>query len=114
MALDEGNHRLFVACRSGDLIVFDATSGKELNSLPIAKGVDDLAFDNNSKRIYAAADGFVDVYQEESPDSYKLLAKVPSGPAGRTARLVPELKRYFVAVPQHDTTPSEVLVYEVR
>ena len=114
MALDEANHRLFVACRSGDLIVFDTTSGKELSSLPIAKGVDDLAFDKDSKRIYAAADGFVDVYQEESPDSYKLLAKVPSGPAARTARLVPELKRYFVAVPQHETIPSEVLVYEVQ
>jgi hypothetical protein len=56
----------------------------------------------------------VDVYQEEGPDNYKLVAKVPSGPAGRTARLVPELKRYFVAVPQHETTPSEVLVYEVQ
>ena len=114
MALDEANHRLFVACRSGNLIVFDTTTGKELTSLPIAQGVDDLVFDKDSMRIYAAADGFVDVYQEESPDSYKLLAKVPSGPVGRTARLVPELKRYFVAVPQHDTTPSEVLVYEVQ
>jgi DNA-binding beta-propeller fold protein YncE len=114
MALDEANHRLFVACRSGDLIVFDTTSGKELAGLPIAKGVDDLVFDKDSKRIYAAADGFVDVYQEENPDNYKLLAKVPSGPSGRTARLVPELKRYFVAVPQHDTTPSEILVYEVQ
>src|SRR5438309_4479803 len=70
MALDEDNHRLFVACRSGDLIVFDTTSGKELSSLPIAKGVDDLAFAKDNKRIYAAADGFVDVYQEQSPDDY--------------------------------------------
>ncbi len=114
MALDEANHRLFVACRSGDLIVFDTASGKELTSLAIAKDVDDLVFDQDSKRIYTAADGFVDVYQEESPDSYRLLAKVPSGPVGRTARLVPELKRYFVAVPSHDAAPSEVLVYEVQ
>lgn len=114
MALDEANHRLFVACRSGDLIVFDTASGKELSSLPIAKGVDDLAFAKDNQRIYAAADGFVDVYQQQSPDDYKLLAKVPSGPAGRTARLVPELKRYFVAVPQHEAVPSEVLVYEVQ
>jgi hypothetical protein len=56
----------------------------------------------------------VDVYQEESPDSYKLLAKVSSGPMGRTAHLVSEIKRYFVAVGQQDTTPSEVLVYEVQ
>jgi DNA-binding beta-propeller fold protein YncE len=114
MALDENNHRLFVACRSGDLIVFDTSSGKELSSLSIAQGVDDLAFAKDNQRIYAAADGFVDVYQEQSPDDYKLLAKIPSGPAGRTARLVPELKRYFVAVPQHDAVPSEVLVYEVQ
>jgi len=85
-----------------------------LVGLPITKGVDDLVFDKDSKRIYAAADGFVNVYQEETPDNFKLLARVPSGPSGRTARLVPELKRYFVAVPQHDTTPSEVLVYEVQ
>jgi DNA-binding beta-propeller fold protein YncE len=114
MALDEDNHRLFVACRSGDLVVFDTTSGKEIATLPITKGVDDLVFDKDNKRIYAAADGFVDVYQQESPDNYKLAAKVPSGPSARTARLVPELKRYFVAVPQHETTPSEVLVYEVQ
>jgi DNA-binding beta-propeller fold protein YncE len=114
MALDEGNHRLFVACPSGDLVVFDTTSGKEIATLPITKGVDDLVFDKENKRIYSAADGFVDVYQQEIPDSYKLAAKVRSGPAGRTARLVPELKRYFVAVPQHETTPSEVLVYAVQ
>jgi hypothetical protein len=78
------------------------------------KSRDDLVFDKDSKRIYAAADGFVDVYQEETPDNYKFLAKVPSGPSGRTARLVPELKHYFVAVPRHDTTRSEVLVYEVQ
>jgi len=89
MALDEANHRLFVACASGDLIVFDTTSGKELSSLPIAQGVDDLAFAADNKRIYPRADGFVGRHQEQSPDDYKLLAKVPSGPAGRTARLVP-------------------------
>jgi DNA-binding beta-propeller fold protein YncE len=114
MALDQANHRLFVACRSGDLVVFDTTSGKEIAGLPIAKGVDDLVFDKDSQRIYAAADGFIDVYHEDTPDNFKLVAKVPSGPNGRTARLVPEIKRYFVAVPNHDTTPSEVLVYEVQ
>jgi hypothetical protein len=42
-----------------------------------------------------------------------LLANVPTGPMGRTARLVPELKRYFVAVPQHGTTSAKVLVFDV-
>jgi DNA-binding beta-propeller fold protein YncE len=32
MALDEPNHRLFVACRGGDIVVFDTTTGKELRT----------------------------------------------------------------------------------
>jgi hypothetical protein len=55
----------------------------------------------------------VDVYEQSSADNYKLLAKVPTGPMGRTARLVPELKRYFVAVPQHGTTNAQILIFEV-
>lgn len=114
MALDEVNHRLFVACRSGEISVLDTQSGKEITALPITKGVDDITFDAASKRIYAACAGNVDVYEQTSPDNYKLLGKVPTGPVGRTARLVPEINRYFVAVPQHGTTNAEVLVFEVQ
>ncbi|HXM21966.1 MAG TPA: YncE family protein [Terriglobales bacterium] len=114
MGLDEANHRLFVACRSGEMVVFHTQTGKELTALPITKGVDDLTYDPSSKRIYAAGDGSADVYLQNGPDGYKLLGKVPTGPVGRTARLVPELNRYFVAVPQHGTTNAEILVFEVQ
>jgi DNA-binding beta-propeller fold protein YncE len=113
MALDEANHRLFVACRSGVISVLDTQSGKEVTSFSITKGVDDITYDPASKRVYAACDGAVDIYEQSGPDSYKLLANVSTGPMGRTARLVPELKRYFVAVPQHGTTSARVLVFEV-
>jgi hypothetical protein len=76
--------------------------------------VDDLTYDPAGKRIYASCDGNVDVYEQTSADNYKLLGKVPTGPVGRTARLVPEINRYFVAVPQHGTTNAEVLVFEVH
>jgi DNA-binding beta-propeller fold protein YncE len=114
MAIDEANHRLFVACRSGEISVLDTQSGKEVTALPITKGVDDLIYDPAGKRVYASCDGYVDVYQQTSPDTYKSLGKVPTGPVGRTARLVPEINRYFVAVPQHGTTNAEVLVFEVQ
>jgi DNA-binding beta-propeller fold protein YncE len=113
MALDETNHRLFVACRTGRIAVLDTQTGKEVTSFPITKGVDDITYDAANKRVYAACDGAVDIYQQSGPDSYKLVANVSTGPMGRTARLVPELKRYFVAVPQHGTTSAEVLVFEV-
>jgi hypothetical protein len=54
------------------------------------------------------------VYQQNTPDSYKLLGKVPTGPLARTALLVPQLNRYFVAVPQHGSTNAEILVFEVK
>jgi DNA-binding beta-propeller fold protein YncE len=114
MAFDETNHRLFVACRSGDIAVIDTQTGKEITALPITKGADDMVYDSASKRIYVAGDGSVDVYQQTDPDNYKLLGKVPTGPLGKTARLVPQLNRYFVAVPQHGTTNAEILVFEVH
>src|SRR5229473_3566498 len=113
MALDEANHRLFVACRTSQIAVLDTQTGKEVTSFPITKGVDDITYDAATKRVYAACDGAVDIYEQSSPDSYKLLGNISTGPMGRTARLVPELKRYFVAVPQHGTTSAKVLVFEV-
>jgi DNA-binding beta-propeller fold protein YncE len=62
-ALDEPHHRLFVACRSGQIVVFDTETGKELQALPIGEWADDLVFDPIRKRLYAAcgASGTVDV-----------------------------------------------------
>jgi DNA-binding beta-propeller fold protein YncE len=116
LVLDESNHRLFVACRSGSIVVFDTATGKELQALPIAEGGYELAFNPSDKRIYApsgADGGSVTVYEETDPDHYKLLGKVPSGPLGRTALLMPELHRYFVAVPKHENEDAKILVYEV-
>jgi DNA-binding beta-propeller fold protein YncE len=114
MAHDDANHRLFIACRSGGIVVLDTQTGKELSVLPITKGVDDLVFDPASNRLYASCDGDVSVYQQNSADSYKLLGKVPTGPLARTALLVPQLNRYFVAVPQHGTANAEIMVFEVH
>src|SRR5437588_1963104 len=114
MGFDEADHRLFVACRSGQISVLDTQTGKEVTTLPITKGVDDATYDAASKRIYAVGHGSVDVYHQTDPDNYKLLGTIPTGPLGKTARLVPDLNRYFVAVPQHETTSAEILVFEVH
>lgn len=114
MAMDEDHHRLFIACRSGVIVVFDTESGKELRALPISKGVDDLVYDAATQRLYAACDGAVYVFRENGPDDYKSLGSVPSAFGARTARLIPELDRYFVAAPGSAERPSSILVYEVQ
>jgi DNA-binding beta-propeller fold protein YncE len=116
MALDEAGHRLFVASRSGVISVFDTGTQKELLSLPIGKGVDDLAFDSTSKRIYApcGGDGLIYVYEQRGKEQYTLISKVPSGPGGKNALLDKSLGRYFVIVPPQGTTAGSVYAYALQ
>ena len=101
MAFDEAGHRLFVGTRTpGRLIVLNSDTGKAVASLPAAGGVDDLAYDAAHKRIYlSAGDGFVNVYQQKTPDTYEAFARMPTGPGARNSRFVPEQNRLYVAVP---------------
>ena len=116
MALDEANHRLFIASRSGNLSVFDTATGKEITSVPIGKGVDDLAFDAAGKRLYApcGGDGLIYVYQQQTNNTYTLLGKVPSGPGGKNALLDRSLGRYFVIIPPQGSTAGAVYAYALQ
>jgi WD40 repeat protein len=115
VALDEPHHRLFIACRDGKLMVMDSDTGKVLQTLPIATGVDDIVYDPASKRIYVACgEGFVNVFVQTDADHYQAIGKIATGPLGKTGKLVPELNRYFVAVPPHGKTSAEVMVFAVQ
>ncbi|MGH9356549.1 MAG: YncE family protein [Terriglobia bacterium] len=113
--LDEADHRLFVACRSGRLNVFDTKTGKVIVALPIATGADDVTYDPEHRRIYVScAEGFVDVYRQRDPDHYTLIDRVPTGPMGKNCILVSSLSRLYVGVPKHGDVESEVLAYRVQ
>jgi WD40 repeat protein len=117
MAYDEANHRLFVGCRSGQIVVFDTRTGKELQALKIAEDLDDLHFDPHSKLLFAACGagaGSVDLYRQVDPDHYESAGQLHAGAGTRNARFVPELDRYFVAVPQHDNANAEIRVYKAQ
>ncbi|MGH9583944.1 MAG: hypothetical protein ACRD4O_13520 [Bryobacteraceae bacterium] len=117
MAFDPSSHRLFIACRNGVLVVLDSNTGKELQALPIGKGVDDLIFDPKSKRIYASCgggDGTIAVYREDNPDHYTSLGQISSAPGGKNEVLVPQLERLFVTIPPRGGARGQVYVYRVQ
>jgi DNA-binding beta-propeller fold protein YncE len=115
MAFDEANHRLFVVTRTpGKLIVMNADDGKVIADLPAVGLVDDAVYDAQHKRIYLAGDQFVDVFEQKDPDHYSLLARIPGAFRAKTAILVPELNRYYLAVPHHEGKEAEVRVYDVQ
>lgn len=114
MALDENNHRLFVVTRKpAKLLVLDSETGKTIASLPAVGMVDDMAFDADKKRLYLAGDQFVDVFTQKDADHYALLARVPGGFRAKTGILVPNLNRYYLAIPRHGSSAAKVNVYEV-
>src|SRR6202140_1540744 len=115
MALDEANHRLFTVTRApGKLIVLDSDSSKVIASLPAVGLVDDMSYDAQHKRIYLAGDQSLDVFEQKDPDHYALLARIPGSFRAKTGILVPELNRYYLAVPHHENKDAEVRVYEIQ
>jgi DNA-binding beta-propeller fold protein YncE len=115
LALDDANRRLFVVGRKpAKIVVLDSDSGKIVASLPTAEITDDMNFDPASKRIYVACGDFTVVYQQRDADHYEELGRIPTGFRAKTALLVPQLKRYYVAAPRDKEKPAEVKVYEVQ
>lgn len=115
MALDEANHGLFVVTRKpGKLIVLNSENGKVIADLPAAGLVDDLSYDARQKRLYLAGEQSLDVFDQKDPDHYVLLARIPGSFRAKTGILVPELNRYYLAVPHHENKDAEVRVYEIQ
>ena len=114
MAFDEDAHRLFLGTRiPGKLVVLNSDSGKIVMSYPAAAMVDDMAYDSESKRIYFAGSEFFDVFHQKDADNYERIGHIATSFRAKTGVVVPELKRYYLAVPHHEKQTAELRVYEV-
>jgi len=115
LGFDESSHRLFIGTRDpGKLVVLDSDSGKVVTSAPAAAMPDDLAFDPDQQRIYFAGSMFIDVFQQKDADHYDHIGHIPGSFRAKTAILVPEQHRYYLAVPRHEKQSAEVRIYEVQ
>lgn len=74
LALDRTSHRLFSGCRSGVLAVVDPTKKQLVETLPIGKGADSVAYDPGSGLIFVACyDGTLTVAKGVSPSHYEVV-----------------------------------------
>ena len=115
MALDEPDHRLFVATRRPSaLLVYDIETGKRVTTLPIAADADDLFYDAQRKRLYViCGEGVVNVVQQNDADHYRIVANIQTSPGARTGLFVAARNALYVAAPAHAATPAEIRVYAV-
>jgi len=120
MALDEADHRLFVATHAPPrLAVFDTNSGRLMATLPCVPNEDDMFYDRTRKRIYITGGaGFISVFQQQDPDHYQLLANVPSALGARTSgywgKTGKGFDRFYVGVPARACQAAGVLIYTVQ
>jgi hypothetical protein len=120
MALDETDHRLFVATRSpAQLAVFDTGSGRLVAALPAVQDADDLYYDSARKRVYIpGGEGYISVFQQQDADHYKLLTKVQTAIGARTAGYFGKgrkgLDRFYLAIPSRADHGAEVWMYTVQ
>jgi DNA-binding beta-propeller fold protein YncE len=117
LALDEANHRLFVACqKKPKVVILNSETGAEVGSVPIAGDADDLFFDAKNKRLYASCgEGAVAVVRQMDPDHYEALDKIETVKGAKTSLLDAEGGRFFLAVPRQAAKAGpEIWVYRVK
>ena len=116
MALDEGNHRLFVGCRlPSNLLVLNSDSGDIVAKIDISSDADEVFYDGKRHRIYAVCgSGKIDIIEQTDSNSYKALTKVDTAEGARTGLFVPERDTLFVAVPHRGSQQAEIRAYQVE
>jgi hypothetical protein len=116
MALDERNHRLFVATRRpAELLVYDTETGNRVAKLATGGDADDLFYDAERKRLYViCGEGFIDVVRQSDRDHYESIANVKTAPGARTGLFAPTRSALYVAVPALSSAPAEIRFYAVQ
>ena len=121
MAEDPDNHLLFDNCRSGQMLVFDTETGKQLATVPINQHSDELQYVRATKRLYIVARGApkdgtptIEVIQQIDRERYQSLGQATTSEGTRTGIYVPESKKYYVGAPKTATKGPQILVYGAK
>lgn len=108
--LDAAHHRLFMGSRlggghvvdPGKFVVINTDTGKVVQALDAVGGADEIFYDAPASRVYfSGSSGYLAVFHEDDADHFRLLGKVPTGAIAKSGAWIPELKRYYSAVPKH-------------
>jgi hypothetical protein len=116
LAYDSADKLFFVGCggKMPMIVVVDAKTGKELTSVEIPGGIDNLHWDSKRKRLYASCgDGFL-VVIEKKGDKYDLIAKIETPKKSKTSVFSGGLGRLYLGVPHLEGSDigPEVRVYQ--
>jgi YVTN family beta-propeller protein len=106
LAIDEKNHRLFVGCGNGKMVMLDSNSGKVLAAVPIGDGVDANAFDPATQLAFASCgDGTVTMAKADG-DKLTVVQTLKTEKGARTMVLDPATHKIYLAAARFEA-PAE-------
>jgi YVTN family beta-propeller protein len=96
LAIDQITGRLFVGCDK-QLVILDKASGKIITHIAIGEGCDGVAFDNNTKTIFAACGaGVLAIVHEDNADKYTLVNNLTTKKSARTIAIDESLHTVYL------------------
>lgn len=100
LAIDTKTNRLFAGCDKL-LMIVDAESGKIIDKLPIGDGCDGVAFDAETKNIYASnGEGTLTVIHEKNKNKYSVIENIATKKSARTLAL--DKQTHLIYLPAAD------------
>lgn len=102
IAYDKPTNRIFAGCGKTS-VVLDGTTGKIVATIANGDGVDALGWDPVQKLIYipAGRDGNVTVVHQDSPDTYTVVATVPTMRGAKTIAVDPKRHVAYLFQPEY-------------
>jgi YVTN family beta-propeller protein len=98
LAIDRAHRRLFAVGGNQKMAVVDADTGKVIATPEIGKGPDAAAFDPSLGLAISSngRDGTLTLIHEDSPNSFKVAATVPTQTGARTMAIDPKTHRIYL------------------
>lgn len=115
IAQDAEQGLLFVGCpkKKPMVVIFDTKTGKEVGSVEIPGGVDDVYFDSRRHRLYASCSDQALVVIEKVKDKYEVVGKVETPKDSRTC--VFSRGKLYLGVPKVEGKDGpEVWIFEAK
>ena len=111
MALDTVHHFAFIGYRHpATLVMLDSKTGKEISSNKMVSDIDDLYFDEDTKRIFVSGGGgYINIF-EQANSQVKQIANLPTKSGARTSLLIPQLKLFVLA---ERGNPAQLTIYNI-
>ena len=113
IAIDAKQRYAFIGYRHpAKMVVLDARTGKEISTNNMISDVDDLYFDNEKKRAYiSGGGGFINIFQQDSSNTFKQVANIPTRSGARTSLFIPQLKMFVLAERAESGNAAQLIIY---